>query len=415
MTFVRRGFFKPGELSAPPPSLSVIRQPACAACGLYKHCISPKMDVQGSGNRKILIVGEAPGANEDQQGKPFVGRSGEHLHKALRRAGVGLFQDCWVANSLRCRPKANKLPKDPKKMIDSCRPLLLKALKELQPEIIILLGGVAVQSLIGWLWREDPGPVGRWVGWQIPSVRLNAWICPTYHPSSILRNMKKSGIDVMDSLFQSHLDAACALKGRPYQTPPDYERLVKRVMDDDKAADEIHHMIDAGHPVAFDLETTCLKPDSDNAHIVCCAVANWTKSVAFPWQGKAARAMKELLRSPIPKIGWNMKFEHRWISKVVGIQVRNWVLDGMLATHVLDSRRGTKSLKFQAFARLGADAYDADVSPYLKADTGNSPNRIMQLSLDKLLLYCGIDALLEYKLGEMLAPKVGVELAPSVG
>lgn len=407
---MRRGFFKPGEVGQQRASLNVIRQPGCAACGLHKGCLSPKMPVHGQGARKILVVGEAPGENEDYQGKPFVGKSGEMLKTALGRNQVGLFQDCWVTNSLRCRPKRNKLPKDPKKLIEHCRPYLLTAIKELQPEVIILLGGVPVQSLIGWLWKEDMKGIMRWAGWQIPSTRLNAWVCPTYHPSYVGRERSKDG-QVVEALFQTHIDAACALSGRPYPDgPPDLRKAVKCIHNPDEAADLIHRLIDAHRPVAFDYETDRLKPDHPNARIVCCSVSDGTVSVAFPWHGAAVRAMKELLTSDIPKVGFNVKFEECWTRRALGIRVCNWVFDGMLAAHVIDNRPGTKSLKFQAFVRMGADSYDDEIKPYLMADDGNQRNRITELSLSKLLLYCGVDSLYESRLAAMLAPQLGVEL-----
>lgn len=410
----RRGFFKPGELKDFRQSLTVVREPQCGACGLFKGCLSPKMPVTGSGARKILIVGEAPGENEDVQNRSFVGKSGEMLTTKLRHSGVGLFQDCWVTNALRCRPKNNKLPKDPGKLISYCRPLLLRAITELKPEVIILLGKIPVQSLIGWLWKEDVGAIGRWVGHRIPSMRLNAWICPTFHPSFVLRGQRKGQTDVAESLLQTHLDHACNLQGRPYpHGVPNYEKLVKRCHDPDEACDYLHRMIDACRTVALDYETDRLKPDSRRARIVSCAVSDGTVSVAFPWHGRVVEVFKELITSPrIPKVGWNAKFEQRWTMKALGCEVNNWLLDGMLGAHVLDTRKGTKGLKFRSFVHLGMDSYNDEVEPYLKPESGgsNDENRLSQVSVDRLLLYNGLDALLEYKLAEIIAPRVGVEL-----
>lgn len=332
-----------------------------------------------------------------------------HVYNLETGDGFYYIADGIVASN--CRPRRNKLPKDPKQLIEHCRPYLLRAVKELGPEVIILLGGVPVYSLIGWLWKEDSKGTMRWAGWQIPSARLNAWVCPTFHPSFILRGQKGRGADVAEALFNAHLEAACSLRGRPYDpAPPDLAKCVRCVHDPERAADHVHRYIDAGRPVAFDYETDRLKPDHPDARIVCCGVSDGATSVSFPWHGAARKAVKELLLSDVPKVGWNCKFEEKWTRRDLGVRVNNWALDGMLAAHVVDNRQGTKSLKFQAFARLGQDSYDDHIKPYLSAETGNDRNRVAELSLDKLLHYCGLDALLEAKLGQLLAPQVGVEL-----
>ena len=168
------GFFTADELSTVSPVASLI--PRCGACGIYRQCKSPKMPVSGQGKQGVLIVGEAPGAVEDEQGKPFVGESGQLLRETLERLDVNVDRDCWVTNSLICRPPKNRTPTD--KEIDYCRPNLINTIEEVQPKTIVLLGAVPVKSLIGWLWREQVGALGRWIGWRIPCQKLNAWICP---------------------------------------------------------------------------------------------------------------------------------------------------------------------------------------------------------------------------------------------
>jgi hypothetical protein len=74
----------------------------------------------------------------------------------------------------------------------------------------------------------------------------------------------------------------------------------------------------------------------------------------------------------------------------------------MQAAHVLDNRHGITSVKFQAFVRLGVSLWDKDVSPFLEVDGGNQPNRIREVDLRQLLVYNGMDALLEYKLAEIM-------------
>jgi hypothetical protein len=251
--------------------------------------------------------------------------------------------------------------------------------------------------------------VGRWVGWQIPNRRWNCWICPTYHPAYLLRSK-----DGTPELFvRKHLEEALGLEGRPWEKVPDYSKRVKKELDHYKAAEEIDALEDFEGPVAFDYETTSLKPDGPEAEIVSCSLAvDWEReggldAYAFPWVGEVIPAMKRLLHSKVPKIAHNMKFEERWTRKVFGRGVRNWHWDTMQAAHVLDNRRGITSLNFQSFVHLGQAPYDEDIKPFLKSTGPGKPNRIRELKLTDLLLYGGLDALLTFMLAQKQMKEMG--------
>jgi len=364
------------------------------------------MKVDGKGRRKILICGEAPGSDEDQQGIPFVGKMGQFLQEELDRVGIDMREDCWITNSARCRPPDNKYPP---RTVDYCRPYLIQAVKELKPEIILLLGNYAVQSLLGWLWRESPGSVSTWAGLQIPNQKINAWICPTYHPSFIKRSENDSdkGEEAARTVFHAHLKAMSELKGRPWQEIPDYNSGIRLIRNESEASIAIRKMI-GKKPVAFDYETDRLKPDSREAEIVCCSLSDGENTISFPWRGfKVIETMEEFLKSNTPKIASNLKFEDRWTRRIFGFPVRNWAFDTMLAAHVLDQRKGVTSIKFQAFAMLGFDAWDSEVKEYLKAKTTNGKNRIRELDWTTLLKYNALDSLLEWQVAKIQAKKLG--------
>jgi uracil-DNA glycosylase family 4 len=222
-------FFNIGDFDAKAP-IPLVAQ--CGKCGLSKTCISPFMKVSGKGKEKILICGEAPGKQEDFQNRPFVGPSGELLQTSLRRYGVEMREDCWITNVVICRPPANKLQD---RHVDYCRPNLIKTVKELNPEKILLFGGSAVRGLIDWLWKDNEATstgVRRWVGHKIPSQQLNAWVCPNWHPSYLLherneRTGRKN--DALELLFDRYVQEACQLAGRPYSVVPDYDKAVRSV------------------------------------------------------------------------------------------------------------------------------------------------------------------------------------------
>jgi uracil-DNA glycosylase family 4 len=397
----RRGFFHITSMVSKAPVSTV---PKCGVCALYKTCQSPKMPYTGKGRRKILIVAEAPGREEDEAGRQLVGNSGKALMTCLKACGVDMRKDCWLTNALICRPPGNKIPH--KKYITYCQPNLRNTIAELKPEIIIPLGGVAVHSLISMVWRADKiGSITRWVGHQIPCQKLNAWICPTFHPSYLLRLNNP----VANGMFSDHLMAACELDGVPWPDGiPDYKQDVEIILDDKEAARIIGEMISIGGRVAFDYETNMLKPDSEIAEIVCCSVChNGERTIAYPWYGAAIAATKRLLKSDLGKIAANIKFEERWSKAILKTGVNNWDWCTMTASHWLDPRKGINSIKFQSFVELGLEQYNDEVEPFLKSDGSNIPNRVKECDLKKLLLYCGLDSLLEYVVSDIQKAKNG--------
>lgn len=394
----------------PPASLL----PECGVCKLHTRCNSPKMKVDGKGEKRTLIIGEAPGEQEDEQGRPFVGTAGSLLKETLQSIGVNLRRDCWVTNALICRPTSdsdkNRTPTD--KEINHCRPNIIREVQTLKPDVIVPLGGVATKSLLSWLWKEDVGNISRWAGQRIPCQKINAWVCPTYHPSYVVRSQDKKSYDVIQkTLFTRHLKAAFSLQGKPWDTVLDYNRLANVTWDADQAVNVIRDFMAKGVPIAFDYETNMLKPESDLADIVCVSLSDGETSWAFPWQGEVIKAFSDLLRSDTPKVGWNVKFEERWTRRILGHSVNNWIWDGMLAAHLIDNRSGVTGLKFQAFALLGVDSYDTHVKAYFDSKGGcNSPNRIRDVPMQALLKYCSYDALFEYKVAEVQMKILGVNL-----
>ncbi len=363
----------------------------CGRCGLHKDCLNPFMPVRGKGRRKILVIGEAPGNDEDKKNKPFVGKTGKRLQEELDVVGIDLFKDCWVTNSVICRPKDNKLPNQ---SIGYCRPNVVKVIEERKPEIIILVGWAAVKSVIGWCWKENVGDnLSRWLGWRIPCQKLNAWLCPIWHPSYIEREDSK----VLDLLWHRQLEAISQLQGRPWEKVPDYASKVEIVLDHREAA-SILDTFRKGR-VSYDFETNCKVPYPEYASIVYCSVC-WQgkRTIAFSWHGEARKAALAMFsRKNVLASSWNNKFDLLWLKTKEGLKSNKWDVDGMLESHLLCNQPGTKGLKFQSFVRLGQDSYDSEIKPHLKSK-GNTKNRIREFDKVKALRYCGLDALLDYKL-----------------
>lgn len=396
------GFFHQSTLLETKAPTSLV--PKCGACGLYKKCKSPKMPVTGKGHKGILIVGEAPGETEDDQNRQLCGKSGAYLQETLESVGIDMRKDCWLTNAIICCPPNNETPDDDK--IEYCRPNLIKTIKELQPQVIIPLGSVAVKSLIASVWKDDVGSISRWTGWKIPCIEYNAWICPTWHPSYLIRTHDP----VLELYFKKHLRAATRIQGCPWgDGAPVFEDQVEVIFDLDKAASVIRKMISRGGVAAFDYETNMLKPEGQGAELLCCSIC-WEgeKTIAYPWRGAAKEATREFLTSPnIQKIASNLKFEERWTRHEFGVGVRRWLWDTMLAAHVIDNRPDITSIKFQSFIHLGAPSYDDHIKPFLKSKTGM--NRASQeIDFKKLMTYCALDSLFEYLVAQKQMELIGI-------
>jgi hypothetical protein len=126
-------------------------------------------------------------------------------------------------------------------------------------------------------------------------------------------------------------------------------------------------------------------------------LSNGKDTIAYPWDGPAVDATWKFLQSKVPKIGYNMKFEDAWTRRFLGKGVNNWWRDGQLAAHIIDNRQEITALKFQAFILFGQEPWDEHIKEYLRADDGNSQNRIRELDMGSLLRYCGMDSLFEWK------------------
>ena len=373
--------------------------PRCSECRLHEQCKSPKMPPTGEGRRRILVVAEAPGAEEDQCGIQLIGKSGQFLRAEMRRLGWDLDRDCWKTNALCCRPPNNRTPTA--REIDTCRPNVLNAIRSLKPRVIVLLGNAAVESVIGSIWTQSVGSLTLWLGRRIPLKRWNCWACPTFHPSYVLREQKNPVVGVW---FRRHLEQALLIQEDP--CVPDYMSQVVCEMDASKAAERLRKQKTA---FAFDFETNRLKPEHPESQILSCAVADDSGAIAFPWQQPAIDAMSHLLRSDIPKVGANIKFEERWVRRLMGYPVRAWAWDVVQAAHVLDNRSRASNLKFQSFVELGQEPYDQDIAPLKVSEGGNDENRLRFADWSKLLLYNGLDSLLTWHLAKRQYQKLAQE------
>jgi DNA polymerase len=150
----------------------------CTRCKL--HALGRKQIVFGVGNpdADLMFVGEAPGADEDIQGIPFVGRAGQLLTKIIEAIGLQR-EDVYIANVIKCRPPGNRNPEQDE--VETCEPFLFKQIDIIKPKVIVALGKFAAQTLLRTL-----DPISRLRG-RVYNYR-GAKLIPTFHPAFLLRN-----------------------------------------------------------------------------------------------------------------------------------------------------------------------------------------------------------------------------------
>lgn len=164
-------------------SLESLRLHQIGDCRRCKLCNTRQNIVFGAGNphAKLVFVGEAPGADEDEQGLPFIGRAGQLLTKMIEAMGLSRDQ-VYICNVIKCRPPDNRNP-EPEE-VASCEPFLKKQLALIKPQVIVALGRYACQSLL-----KIEGALSEFRGQWRTYEGID--LMPTFHPAYLLRSPSK--------------------------------------------------------------------------------------------------------------------------------------------------------------------------------------------------------------------------------
>ena len=158
----------------------------CRRCGLGASRLNVVVS-RGNPKAPLMVLGEGPGAQEDEQGKPFVGRSGQLLDRMLESVGIDSNRDAYVCNIVKCRPPENRKPTALE--MAACKPWLDQQIQLVNPAVILLAGATAVEGLLG-----IKGGItklrGQWRRGEGGSLE-GRWLMPIFHPSYLLRNASK--------------------------------------------------------------------------------------------------------------------------------------------------------------------------------------------------------------------------------
>lgn len=190
------------QQSTPSPARATAAQLAAAARSLddlrrameeFDGCplkLTAQKTVFGDGNpaARVMVIGEAPGADEDREGRPFVGVSGKLLDLMLRSIGLDRATNTYITNVVPWRPPANRKPTPQE--VESCLPFLERHIELVDPELLILFGGAAASAVLA---RPDPiGQLrGRWHDYGSPGLPRPLPCIATYHPAFLLRTPAK--------------------------------------------------------------------------------------------------------------------------------------------------------------------------------------------------------------------------------
>jgi DNA polymerase len=167
----------------PVKALRIIREDLgdCTRCRLHKQ--GRKQIVFGVGNPKadLMFIGEAPGADEDEQGEPFVGRAGQLLNNMIKAMGLRR-EDVYIANIIKCRPPGNRTPE--RDECETCSPFLMRQIAVIKPKVIVALGAVAAKTLLA-INAPMADLRGRWYDFRGTKLAV------TYHPAFLLRDPRQ--------------------------------------------------------------------------------------------------------------------------------------------------------------------------------------------------------------------------------
>lgn len=316
-----------------------------------------------------MIVGEAPGAREDEQHRAFVGPAGKLLDTLLGEAGLSR-DDCYITNAVKCRPPDNATPS--RAEVKACASFLADEIQATSgPRVILALGNTALQALTG----KSGITKHRGKVYPLGSERV---VLATFHPAAALRSahyLPQIRADIMAVTRRlAGDDDGLHTKTRFITTRAQLSLVCKKIADSSR--------------VAFDVETTGLRAWEENVRIVTFGVS-WApgEAAVIPiehstwqkegWKDLVYKELKRVMEDPTKGyIAHNGKFDCGWLARF-GVYVP-LTFDTMIAAHLLDENR-PKGLKPLSQMLLGADEYSEDTKDCYNAN------------LKKLAVYNGKD------------------------
>ncbi|MEK7112980.1 MAG: DNA polymerase, partial [Patescibacteria group bacterium] len=346
---------------------------SCILCPLHKTAKSICIPGRGSESPKFLFVGQAPGQDEDQQNKVFVGPAGQFLLDAIKEYDL---LPARLTNTVRCFPPQDREPRVEE--VEKCRLYLMQEIEEVKPNIIVALGNIALKALTGKTGITTYS--GRVVG-KIGESKVFA----LYHPSYILREPQNV------YWFELHLKELQKLGGGIKKVPvPQVQHLTPN------QALSVLTLYDKPPFVTFDYETTCLNPFEKDAMIRCCGFHIEDRTLVVENNGEDfTKLMEWFIQSDFKKCAHNMIFESIWSLVKFGAIPRNLVFDTMLLHYLMDENK-PHDLEYVAGSMIGVSPWD--LAATMKENNWDNQN----VPFGVLAEYCGKDVCYTHRVMELL-------------
>jgi uracil-DNA glycosylase family 4 len=429
----------------------------CTKCEALAKCRKQVVNSVGPLDAKILLVGEAPGPDENEQGVPFVGRAGQQLNRMLALAGIAREQ-VRIVNAVRCFPKnedrnVNASFRAPTwDEIAACREYLKQEIEAIKPNVIVPLGSVALSAIMGSKSAAASTKITKVRGTEFWSEEFNCKIMPTFHPSACMRDPNREPTVIQDFVrIRESSQYAELSKG-------DEGNYI--TLDTLEKADAFFERMNDVQNFVFDLETNSL--DWQTGEILevsfswkekTACVLPLTKYIGIPYQeieikkrkgkkkvdGKVQVVetekqvvvekvrdtyepywgekqeyilgkLKELMESEKGKIGQNLKFDSKWFMQK-GWKVNNIIFDTMLAAHLLnENNKGRLDLTSLSKQYTTMGNYDRPIEEWFKEHRVSEEKRnYAHLPEELRRKYACMDADCTYRLFEKFVPLLANE------
>lgn len=326
----------------------------CRNCALWEGCITNCLKGRGGSSPRVVFVGEAPGQEEDEEGKVFIGRGGKLLRRFIMKYKLH-YNDYYITNTVRCRPPKNRTPT--RTEIRACSPFLFSDIMRLKPDLIVPMGNTALRAVLG------VEGIHSYRNRIVRSDTYNCDVLPMLHPAAILRNPEHEHL--LDKDFQKMKQYL--VDKIPAESDDKIEFGEVTIVHSKKQLMSIYKKVLKKGIMFFDVETNgedIYLPDS--LVLTCLSLAcERKKAYVFPLTEYSEtfeefffeEFMRPLLENPkVKKCAQNMNFDAKVMKNKYDIDCNNWWFDTMIAHYCIHPVRGTHNLHAMTWEYLAEEA-----------------------------------------------------------